>query len=44
MAEDIDQQIQTFESLRAAVGILFRINNIDVVQPPKWEYDLFSYG
>lgn len=44
MAEDIDQQIQTFESLRATVGILFRINNIDIVQPPKWEYDLFSNG
>jgi hypothetical protein len=44
MAEDIDQEIQSFESLRAAVGILFRINNIDVVGTPKWEYDLFANG
>lgn len=41
MAEDIDQGIQTFESLRAEVGNLFRINNIEIVTPPKWEYDLF---
>lgn len=44
MAEDIDQGIQSFESLRTTVGILFRINNIDVVTPPKWEYDLFRNG
>ena len=44
MAEDIDQGIQTFESLRSLTGNLFRINNIDLVQPPKWEYDLFANG
>jgi hypothetical protein len=44
MAEDIDQGIQTFESLLATVGNLFRINNIAVVSPPKWEYDLFDNG
>jgi hypothetical protein len=44
MAEDIDQRIQTFELLRDSVGNLFRINNIDVVTPPKWEYDLFLNG
>lgn len=44
MAEDIDQSIQSFESLRSLVGNLFRINNIDIVPPPKWEYDLFLDG
>ncbi len=44
MAEDIEQEIQTFESLRRETGILFRINNIDLVQLPKWEYDLFPDG
>ena len=44
MAEDIDQGIQSFELLRELVGNLFRINNIGVVTPPKWEYDLFGNG
>ncbi len=44
MAEEIDQAIQSFESLRKLVGNLFRINNIDVVSPPKWEYGLFDNG
>lgn len=44
MADDIDQGIQSFEALRLAVGNLFRINNLDVVPPPKWEYDLFDNG
>jgi hypothetical protein len=44
MAEDIDQSIQSFESLRDLVRNLFRINNIGIVQPPKWEYDLFING
>jgi hypothetical protein len=44
MAEDIDQSIQSFESLRDLVGNLFRINNIDIVPPPKWEYDFFIDG
>lgn len=44
MAENIDQAIQSFESLRSEVGNLFRINNIDIVTPPKWEYGLFDNG
>lgn len=44
MAEDIPQEIQSFESLLPFVGKSFRINNIDVVTPPKWEYTLFDHG
>lgn len=44
MADDISQGIQTFEELRDLSGNLFRINNIDIVPPPKWEYDFFRHG
>ena len=44
MAEDITQQIQTFEDIRDEAGILFGINNISIVLPPKWEYDFFRNG
>ena len=44
MANDIPQQIQTFEEVRDLVGNLFGINNISIVQPPKWEYDFFRNG
>jgi hypothetical protein len=39
-ALDISEQLQSFEALRAYVGKHFRINNIDVVTPPEWEYKL----
>lgn len=44
MADDISQGIQTFEELRDLSGNLFRINNIDIVPPPKWEYDFVRHG
>lgn len=43
-AREFDQQIQSFEELRDMVKILFRINNLDIVAPPKWEYTLFHNG
>jgi hypothetical protein len=44
MADDFPQEIQSFEGLLDMVGNLFRINNIEVVSPPKWEYELFRNG
>jgi hypothetical protein len=44
MADDVAEEIASFESLRDSVGNLFRINNIGVVTTPKWEYDLFANG
>ena len=41
-ARPISEQLQSFESLRAYVGKEFRINNINIVKPPEWVYDLFS--
>lgn len=41
-AEPIDEPIQTFEDLRVYVGIMFNINNINVVPRPDWVYDLFK--
>jgi hypothetical protein len=40
-AEPMPQEIQSFESVRAYAGNLFRINNIDLVAQPPWEYRLF---
>jgi len=40
-AMPISESPQTFEALRAFVGLHFRINNIGIVFPPGWEYDLF---
>jgi hypothetical protein len=40
-ARDIPEQLQSFEAVRSFVGKHFRINNIDVVSPPEWVYDLF---
>lgn len=42
-ARAITEQLQTFEQARDSAGFLFRINNIGIVQPPKWEYDMFRY-
>lgn len=41
-AETIKEDLQSFKELRAYVGRVFRINNIDIVPPPNWEYNLFS--
>lgn len=38
---NVPEQLQSFEELRNHVGKLFRINNIAIVTPPKWTYDLF---
>jgi hypothetical protein len=43
-AEDFEQPIQSFESLRQTIGNLFRINNIEIVNAPPWEYSLFDNG
>jgi len=43
-AEEIDQEIQSFESLLDCVGKLFRINNMRIVTCPPWAYDLFNNG
>jgi hypothetical protein len=40
-AKPIDEPLQSFEQLRAFAGISFNINNISIVPPPPWEYDLF---
>lgn len=40
-AINVTEDLQTFEELRTFVGRHFRINNIDVVPPPNWEYTLF---
>jgi hypothetical protein len=40
MAQAIEQDIQSFTALRDFVGKQFRINNIDVVTVPDWEYRL----
>lgn len=39
-AEEIVEELQSFEDLRKFVGKHFRINNIDIVPPPEWEYKL----
>jgi hypothetical protein len=39
-ARDIPEELKSFEELRACVGKHFRINNIDVVKVPDWEYRL----
>lgn len=43
-ADDVEEEPQSFEELRVNVGNLLRINNIEVVEPPKWEYDLLQNG
>lgn len=39
-ARAVSEDIQTFEQLRSFVGTHFRINNINIVPPPNWEYTL----
>lgn len=43
-AVEIEEEPQSFESLRVEVGNLFRINNIEIVSRPPWEYNLFHNG
>jgi hypothetical protein len=40
-AEEIDEQLQSFEDARSYAGKVFKINNIDVVPRPGWVYDMF---
>lgn len=39
-AEPIVEPLQTFEELRQFCGRCFRINNIEIVPPPDWVYEL----
>jgi hypothetical protein len=41
-AENIEEDIQSFESLRQFSSAALKIKNIDVVPVPKWTYDLFT--
>ncbi len=43
-AEDIEEELQSFESLRSYAGKCLRINNIDIVSIPPWEYSLLHHG
>lgn len=40
LAQDIPDQLNDFAEVLAFVGNRFRINNIGLVQEPKWEYEL----
>jgi len=40
VADGIDGELQTFESMRAMAGFLFRISNIELVPRPPWVYTL----
>lgn len=42
VARPIVENPQTFEQVREFVGKSFRINNIELVTPPEWEYNLFD--
>jgi hypothetical protein len=42
MARAIDVELQSFAELRTYAGKHFKINNIELVLPPEWEYDLFT--
>ncbi|MBF0306511.1 MAG: hypothetical protein HQL41_12775 [Alphaproteobacteria bacterium] len=41
-AKPIDRALHTFEDVSAYSGKELRINNIDIVTRPKWDYDLFD--
>lgn len=43
-AASFEPEPDSFESLTTEIGKLFRINNMHVVPPPKWEYDMFQHG
>lgn len=44
IARPIEEDLQSFESLRSYIGNLFRISNIGIVSVPAWEYGLFDHG
>jgi hypothetical protein len=39
-ASDVPELLESFEQLRRFVGRRFKINNIEVVPLPNWEYEL----
>ena len=43
-ARDITENLANFEEVRSFMGNRIRINNIDVVSEPPWEYDFFTGG
>lgn len=42
VARPIEPDFQSFKELIDFVGLEFRINNMELVQPPEWEADLFA--
>ena len=40
-AEPVPVPVETFEALRAFVGVSFGIDDMQIVPPPPWTYDLF---
>lgn len=44
VARDINNDLNGFGTVLNYVGKRLKINNIDIVQPPPWVYDLFSEG
>jgi hypothetical protein len=41
-ARPIEPELLSFEDVRAFAGKHFRINNMQIVDTPTWEYDLFG--
>lgn len=44
VARGVDEPLESFIHVRDFVGRRLRIENMRVVAPPPWEYDLFSQG
>ena len=44
VAREIDEPLEGVVDVLAFAAIRLRINNIDVVEQPPWEYDLFQLG
>lgn len=44
VAREIDERLEGFGDVLAFVGNRLRINNIDIVKHPPWEYHLFPLG
>lgn len=40
LAREIEEELPTFDTLRAYVGRVFRITNMHIVTPPPWEFRL----
>ncbi len=43
-ARDVEEELADFASLRKFIGNRFKINNIEIVTEPVWDYDLFQWG